>query len=48
MAVAAENLGAGIEVSSDGERANWIEGVALASRVLGYNVQNPIEEPSGD
>ena len=48
LAVAAENLGAGIEVSSDGNRSDWVEGVALASRVLGRDVPNPIAEPSGN
>ena len=48
LAVAAENLGAGIEVSSDGDRYDWVEGVALASRVLGRDVPNPMAEPSGN
>lgn len=54
LAIAAENLGEGIEVSSDGNRSDWVEGVALASRVLSRDVPNPIStassalEPSGD
>lgn len=37
-------LGYGINVSSDGRRDDWWEGVTLANRVLGVKIDNPISE----
>ncbi len=41
LAVAAEVIGDGIDVSSDGEPEDWEDGVALASKVLGRDVPVP-------
>jgi hypothetical protein len=41
LAVAAQVIGDGIEVHSDGDPDEWADGVALASRVLGRDVPVP-------
>ncbi len=41
LAVAAQVIGDGIEVSTDGESKDWEEGVAFASRILGRDVPVP-------
>lgn len=41
LAVAAEVIGDGIEVSSDGNGEDWEEGARLASKVLGREVPVP-------
>ena len=33
----------GFTVSSDGDRKEWAKGVALASKILGRKIENPIE-----
>lgn len=42
LAVAAEVIGDGIEVSSDGEPEDWEDGAKLASEVLGREIKVPI------
>ena len=44
LAIAADVMGDDIEVSSDGEHADWEEGVALASRITKRQIPNPIED----
>jgi hypothetical protein len=41
LAAAKDVYGSEIKVSSDGDAAEWADGVALASRVLGRNIPGP-------
>ena len=42
LAIMAQELGDAFTVTSDGDRSDWADGVALASNVLGEEVANPI------
>ncbi len=44
LAAAKDRLGDNIKVSSDGDRPDWDEGVALASEALGREIANPITD----
>lgn len=44
LAIAKDILGDEIKVSSDGDRKDWNEGVALACKVTGREIANPIVE----
>jgi hypothetical protein len=47
LAIAKDVFGNEIEVSSDGDRRDWDAGVRLASKVLGRDIDNPIEPRGG-
>lgn len=44
LCVLKHRLGDAVDVSSDGDRSNWSEGVALARLVTGLKIANPIAE----
>lgn len=44
LAVAKDCLSSMIDISSDGDRGKWEEGVALASKILNREIANPIGE----
>lgn len=44
LAVAAEIFGTEIDVTSDGDRKDWADGVRFAEHVLGRDIPNPIED----
>lgn len=44
LAVLKHRLGEAIEVSSDGSRSDWADGVKLAKKVTGLKLKNPIAE----
>ena len=44
LAVLKEHLGNAVDVSSDGYAKEWLPGIEFASKVLGREVPNPIEE----
>jgi hypothetical protein len=46
LAILKYRLGACIEVGSDGNASNWIEGVETAARILKRKIKNPIAEAS--
>ena len=43
LAIAKDRMGESIDVSSDGDREEWSEGVALACQATGREIANPIE-----
>lgn len=43
LAAVKDRMGEHIEVSSDGYRSEWEDGVLLACEILGRDIQNPID-----
>lgn len=44
LAVLAFHLGKGIEVSSDGDKSDWLAGIGLACSILNKVIPNPIKK----